>query len=99
MNNKTEVFDPQREIAELKRRVEYLERRDPDYGKTIAYSTGLSNVPFDAYKMDLNGYQTPKELIEQIKEMAISTQPKPPAAKIIREGYHPDTYNKENKLD
>ncbi len=38
MNNKTVVFDVQREIAELKRRVAYLEKLDPSYGKTFAYS-------------------------------------------------------------
>lgn len=74
MYNKTEVFDPQREIAELKRRVGILEQRGMSFGKVTDWPEqapifGPQDVPFDAYKINLSGYQTSKELLEKMDEL------------------------------
>ena len=51
MENKTVVFDAQREIAGLKRRVEYLEKLVPNYNKAVAYDTHTYQSPWsDDYK-------------------------------------------------
>ena len=52
------IFDPQKEIADLKRRVEYLEKQSPDYGKAIAYAQSLQEVPYDAYTTKLHNNYT-----------------------------------------
>jgi len=84
MNNKTVVFDAQREIAELKRRVEYLEKLDPTYGKAVTYASGLAYVPTDGYTTKLHDcshhnvfnvsdmveMRTNTELLDTLKQVA-----------------------------
>ena len=55
MNNKTVMFDAQKEIAELKRRVEYLEKLDPNYGKTVAYNWGQNHTYKSPWSEDYKG--------------------------------------------
>lgn len=47
------------EIWELKSRIEYLEKKDLDYGKAVAYSAGTHDVPFDAYHTNLHDHSLP----------------------------------------
>ena len=78
MDNKTVVFDVQREIAELKRRVAQLESEKVHYGQPLkvsdwpnqAHIFGPTFISSGLHDTPLESYKTNPELLDTLKQVA-----------------------------